>query len=134
MTEILEFEYKKVQLDLYNLEIPAITSESPVCQSVCFNGPVSHNGIVIGKIRYNNTVVLEEKNLTSSMVTVTFDDEFNSSISWIMTWVYSTPYYPPNAKYILNLVSGSGIYLNKTGVIVIDVTPTDRHFYVKFDN
>jgi hypothetical protein len=132
----LQFSYMKDSLNLYSSVIPEITILSPIANLVCFSGPVSINGIVSGIIQYTNTAVEENQNdliYTSSTITVTFNDEYNSTLSWIMSWTSPNFYLPPNSKYILNLTSGSGKYLNKTGVIVIDVSETRRDFYVKFN-
>jgi hypothetical protein len=135
MTEILEFEYYKNEFDFYSFQIPAVTPTTHICNYNCFNAPVYKNNILSGDIRFNETSIINAKNLkeTSTMVTVRFNDEFNSSLSWLMTDVTQTDYFSPGSKYIINLVSGSGIYINKKGIIVIDVYINKRKVYVKFD-
>jgi len=70
--------------------------------------------------------------LTNSLMNIILDDEYKSSLSWILNFESETGRFPPYAKYIVNLTSGSGIYINKKGVVVMDVTPDLIYFYIKF--
>jgi hypothetical protein len=135
MCDILEFDYNKNEFDFYSFQIPAITPTLHICNYNCFNAPVYKNGIYSGNIRFSETSIINSEKLkeTSTMVSVLFNDEFNSSLSWLMTDISPNDYFRPGTKYIINLVSGSGIYINKKGIIVIDVYINNRKVYVKFD-
>ena len=100
----LQFSYMKDSLNSYNLIIPKINILSPDAVLVCFSGPISINGIESGIIQYTNTAVGKNYNgliYTNSTITVTFNDEYNSTLSWIMSWNSPNFYLPPNSKYIL---------------------------------
>jgi hypothetical protein len=135
MCDILEFEYNIDQIEFYSLQIPPVTPNERVCVTNCFTSPVSTNGIITGYITFSETAVSNSDGIveTSMLVNVIFKDEFNSSLSWIMSTIGPTYYFTPGSKFIINLVSGSGIYLNKKGIVVIDVYPDTRKIYVKFD-
>lgn len=135
MSDILEFEYDKDKIEFYSLQIPPMTPNQRVCVTNCFTGPVNKKGELIGYITYNETAVSNSDGIIESsiLVTLTFKDEFNSSLSWIMTTIGPTYYFTTGSKFIVNLISGSGIYLNKKGVVVIDVYADYRKIYVKFD-
>jgi hypothetical protein len=133
MHQIIEFEYKKNDLDLYSVDISKNNSKNNTCKLVHFNSHISHNGKEIGIISYN-TSYCKDKNISNALVTVTFNDKYNSSISWVMSWISSSPLFPPTAEFVIPIVSGTGMYLNKRGIVYIHVTPTDRKFYIKFDH
>jgi hypothetical protein len=135
MCDILEFEYKKEDIEFYSLQIPPVTPNERVCVTNCFTSPVSTNGINAGYITFNETAVSNSDGIVESsiLVNVIFKDKFNSSLSWIMSTIGPTYYFTPGSKFIINLVSGSGIYLNKKGVVVIDVYTDYRKIFVKFD-
>jgi len=144
-SEILTFFFKRNEVDIYTLQVPDyFSTEVPLLLTANSNSKIYKDGIVSGLFRSNSSVsnnLSLPKNedgrdilLTSSLMTVTFNDEYDSLISWNMTYNSLDGRFPENAKYITSLSSCSGRYLNKTGVLVIDVNAELCRFYVKFDN
>ena len=143
--DVLSVYYKRDDSDIYTLQVlPYSSPEEPLLVTANSNAIIYQNGIVSGLFRSNvsiSTNLSRPKNedgsdnfLSSGLMTITFNDEYNSFISWNITYNSPTGKLPPGGKYIINLSSGGGIYLNKPGIIVIDVTTKFCKFYVKFNN
>jgi hypothetical protein len=71
------------------LEIPPIIPNSQPCYQIDSNGPIyNNNGSIIGTIRYSYTSVKNEMDIykLSALVTISFNDDYESSLSWVVTW------------------------------------------------
>jgi arylsulfatase A-like enzyme len=127
MSGVLMFYFKRDDIDFYKIDSNSGNNQ---------NGLIYIDNNVVGYFSSNLLVSNNFDNtfLISGLMTVSFNNDNNSFISWNINYNTLTQNFPLNEKYIINTSICGGKYSNKNGNVVIDITPDYFTFYIKFDN
>ena len=93
------------------------------------------NNLDIGKIQFNNInrVYLTYPTLYNITENIQIQIGDNTSISFINYYKSDNQYYPNGSKYIIPIISCTGLYVGKKGYVVIDVIDKRRILTIKLN-
>ena len=124
--EILSFYYNSNNVQQFNQQLisnPPIMGIS-VSEIIAFGTLYDMNNINVGNIQFNNinkqTVTFPPLNTVSENIQLQFDE--NTSITFNNYFKTNTGFYPNGSKFILPIISCTGLYVGKKGYVVIDVS------------
>jgi hypothetical protein len=106
-----------------------------VYETIDYSPLYNNDNVNIGNIQFNN--INKEYITYPSFYNITENIQIqldgNTSISCINYFKGNTIYYPTGSKYILPIISCTGIYAGKSGFLVIDALDGKRLITIKLE-
>ena len=128
MSEYLEFNYNLKDPDAFSKIIVLNESDTEYISHVFVKAPIYNNNIKIGYVAGDVYIQQLSLNLYSVRINSTYHFSNGGSISWQYCFFNDKPnnYFPLNISNASNIVSTTGRYFGKSGVVSLTARADGR--------